>query len=204
MADSIENIMDSSANLGEFAKGYFDYICKLLNGLDTQGIQRFIEILEQTKEKDNTVFFAGNGGSAATASHMVNDLAFGEREYQTPGIKMLSLSDNTSLISAIANDTGYENIFLRQLQLYYKEGDVLVVISASGNSENLVKAAKWIKSKNGKVVGLLGFDGGKLKELCDVSILVETPKGEYGPVEDVHMILDHMLYTWFWHRVKEV
>ncbi len=101
-----------------------------------------------------------------------------------------------AVITAIVNDAGYHNVFVYQLQIHFKPGDMLVAISASGNSPNVVAAAKWVKNHGGKVVGLVGFDGVQLKTLCDLVIHAKTPKGEYGPVEDVHMVLNHLVYTW--------
>ena len=98
---------------------------------------------------------------------------------------------------------GFEDIFIRQLQTVYKPGDRLIVISASGNSENVIATAKWVKHRHGKVIGLVGFDGGKLKDYCDILIHIETPKGEYGPVEDAHMVLDHLISTWLHYRKRK-
>ncbi|MFA6635552.1 MAG: SIS domain-containing protein [Candidatus Omnitrophota bacterium] len=203
MNNSIEGLIASSDDIEDFAKGYFDYVSGLLRNMDTAMIKEFVEEFEYSRKDQSTMFFAGNGGSAATASHMVNDLGFGTRVHVDPPIRVLSLSDNLSAITAVANDTGYDNVFIRQLQVYYRPGDKLVVISASGNSPNLVRAAEWVKEKGGKVLGFLGFDGGKLIDICDVAVSVKTPHGEYGPVEDVHMILDHLIYTWIWHAKRK-
>ena len=105
-------------------------------------------------------------------------------------------------MTAIANDTGYENLFAYQLRIHYRPGDKLVAISASGNSPNVVEAARWVKKRGGRVVGLVGFDGGELKRLSDVVIHVETQKGEYGPVEDIHMVVEHLIYTWLRNRTQ--
>ena len=99
-------------------------------------------------------------------------------------------------MTAIGNDEGYDQIFQKQLEVLFNDGDILVAISASGNSPNIMKAIEYVKSKNGYVVGLTGFDGGKLKQASDLSIHLDTPKGEYGPVEDFHMIVDHLVGTY--------
>lgn len=200
--NNLESLVVKATNVQQFAEGYFDYIAQLLKQIDTGKIGEFISELETARDNHSTVFFIGNGGSAATASHMVNDLGFGSRTHVDPPFRVLSLADNVAAITAVANDTGYDNVFLRQLQMYYKPGDKLVAISASGNSPNLLQAASWVKEQSGKVISLLGFDGGKLDKISDVSIIVKTPKGEYGPVEDVHMILDHLIYTWIWHEKR--
>jgi D-sedoheptulose 7-phosphate isomerase len=99
-------------------------------------------------------------------------------------------------LTAIGNDAGHENLFVYQLRIHYRPGDKLIAISASGNSPNVVEAARWVKKRGGRVVGLVGFDGGELKRLADVVIHAKTPKGEYGPVEDIHIIMDHLFYSW--------
>ncbi|MBD3379372.1 MAG: SIS domain-containing protein [Candidatus Omnitrophica bacterium] len=196
-------MVSGTTDFRKFAEEYCGYISELLSNLDTSGVEEFVNELERARKDGNTLFFAGNGGSAATAMHMVNDLGFGTRIHVDPPFRVLSLTDNPATLTAISNDTGYDNIFIRQLQMHYRPGDTLVAVSASGNSPNLVAAAEWVKNKGGRVISLLGFDGGKLAGLSDVPIIVETPKGEYGPVEDVHMILDHLIYTWLWQRKRK-
>ncbi|MBI5212502.1 MAG: SIS domain-containing protein [Nitrospirae bacterium] len=186
-----------SESIHTFVAGYFEYLHELSKRLDTNAIAFFVMELEAASEKGSAVFFAGNGGSAAIASHMANDLGIGCRRAFRKPIRAVSLTDNNSTMTAVANDFGYENLFLEQLKTLYRPGDKLVVISASGNSANVLNAAKWVKEQGGTVIGLTGFDGGKLRSICDISIHVETSKGEYGPVEDIHMILDHLIYTWF-------
>jgi D-sedoheptulose 7-phosphate isomerase len=96
----------------------------------------------------------------------------------------------------VANDTSYDEIFVAQLETLYRPGDVLLVISASGNSESVVRAARWVKSRDGVVLGLLGFDGGHLGEIVNRAVVVTTAPGEYGPVEDAHMVLGHLVTEW--------
>jgi D-sedoheptulose 7-phosphate isomerase len=199
---NIRKMINEYKDFKSFAKAYAQYISKLLAELDVNSLGRLVDELEDTRKKKTTVFVIGNGGSASTASHMVNDLGFGVRGHIEPSVKIVSLTDNAAVLTALANDVGYEQIFLRQLQLYYSPGDKLLVISASGSSPNLVAAAQWVRKQGGKVIGLLGFDGGKLKDICDISMLIATPKGEYGPVEDMHMILDHLIYNWFWGKIR--
>lgn len=198
-------IYRESKNPEEFAGSYLNYLSDLLKALDLKAIAGFILELEDARRTDNTVFLVGNGGSAATASHMANDIGLDvlkKSGTQTP-FRVLALSDSVPVMTAIGNDDGYDNIFLYQLKIHYRPGDKLVAISASGNSPNVVIAAEWVKRQGGKVIGLLGFDGGKLKGLCDVVIHVETPKGEYGPVEDIHMIMDHLVSNYLLGKTLE-
>ena len=112
------------------------------------------------------------------------------------------MTDNNAVITAIANDVGYDQIFINQLKIHFRKGDSLLLISASGNSKNLLDTAKWVKKNRGKVIGFLGFKGGKLKKYCDIYIHVNTNPGEYGPVEDAHLILNHILAHWFQNKLK--
>jgi len=200
---TIDKIVTESKDFKAFARSYAQYMSKLLAQLDLNAIEDIANELEDARRNKKTVFVIGNGGSASTASHMVNDLGFGVRQHIEPSLKVVSLTDNCAVLTAIANDVGYEQVFLRQLQLYSHPGDKLIVISASGNSPNLIVAARWVKEQGGKVLGFLGFEGGQLKGICHSSVVVSTPKGEYGPVEDVHMILDHLLYTWLWWKIRK-
>ncbi len=202
--NNIERLCRESTDAGQFAVAYIGYLSNLLGRLDTKCIAAFVEELEQARQHHQTVFLVGNGGSAATASHMANDFGAGITPADDPlPFRALALTDNVAALTAIANDDGYQNVFVRQLRIHYRPGDKLVAISASGNSPNVVAAAEWVKQHGGKVIGLVGFDGGKLKALSDLVIHVETQKGEYGPVEDIHMILDHLVYSWLRTRMKK-
>ncbi len=203
--NNIERMFKESANIKDFAKGYFDYLYKLLNKLDTNSIAAFADKMEEARRNHRTIFFIGNGGSAATASHMANDFGTDilKKGRSDLPFRAMSLTDNTPIMMAIANDDGYNNIFVNQLRIHYRPGDFLVAISASGNSRNVVEAAEWIKQRNGKVLSLVGFDGGRLKEISDVVIHVNSNKDEYGPVEDVHMIMDHLLSNWLQYKVQK-
>lgn len=196
--NNVERLFSEADCLKQFANGYFKYLYDLLNQIERSAIEAFVEELEDARTNGNTVFLAGNGGSAATVSHMANDIGIDvlKKGKSDKPFRAFALTDNVAVMSAIANDDGYENVFVNQLKVHYRDGDKLVAISASGNSPNIVAAAEWVKNKRGKVIGLIGFDGGRLKDICDVIIHVKTPKGEYGPVEDIHMIIDHLISNW--------
>lgn len=178
----------------EFIQNYFKYNSSIMETLDYAALEKFINVILDSRENNQTIFFVGNGGSASTATHFVNDITLGSRQFEDP-FRCISLCDNQACITAIGNDDGYENIFLQQLQTLFKDGDILVAISASGNSQNLLNAADWIKSKNGYLVGLTSFDGGALKEASDLNIHVPAEKGEYGPAEDIHMMICGLIGT---------
>jgi D-sedoheptulose 7-phosphate isomerase len=202
--NNIEKIFDRSADAAVFARNYIQYLTQLLEKLDCESVARVVTELEEARSLHRTIFVVGNGGSAATASHMANDLAMDvlKKSGVEHPFRVMSLTDNVSLMTAIANDEGYEKLFVNKLRIYYRPGDVLIAISASGNSPNVVAAAEWVKSRGGRVIGFVGFDGGSLKKLCDISVCVETPHGEYGPVEDIHMVLDHLIANWLQYKMR--
>ena len=200
---TIESLLNEASDVQQFSKGYFSYLSSLLDELDTNAIAAFADEIENARKNQNTIFFIGNGGSASTASHMANDFGTDIRKKGGSDLpfRALSLTDNNAVMMAIANDDGYDNLFVNQLRIHYRPGDILVAISASGNSSNIICAAEWVKERDGIVMSLVGFDGGRLKEISDVVIHVKSQKGEYGPVEDVHMIMDHLLANWLQYKV---
>lgn len=179
-----------------FSDGYLEYLTTLIAQLDRSAISQFADLLLESRENKTTTFFLGNGGSASTATHFVNDVSLGSRQFEKP-FRAISLCDNQAVITAIANDDGYENIFLQQLQTLATAGDTIVCISASGNSKNLIKAIEYARENNIYVVGLTAFDGGYLKENCDLNIHVPTKIGEYGPAEDLHMVICGLVGSYF-------
>lgn len=177
----------------EHASRYVTEVCGLLRGLDLDPVARFIDLLDEARRRGATVFFVGNGGSAATASHWANDLGIGTRVEGVAGFRAVSLTDNVAVLSALANDFGYEEVFTRQLVGLFRPADVLVAISVSGNSPNVVRAVEWANAHGGMTVGLIGFDGGKLRTVCQLAIHAPGARGNYGPAEDVHLFLDHLV-----------
>ena len=201
---NIKTISRQSNTPSEFMLGYVSYLKDVLSGIDVAQVDKLVLSLEKARKNGNTIFIIGNGGSATTASSMANDLGFDiiKKTKTKKPFKFLSLTDNNSVITAIANDVGYEEVFVNQLKIHYRKGDQLIIISASGNSPNLVSAAKWFKSQKGKVISFLGFDGGKLKKISDIILHAKTEKGDYGPVEDSHLIINHVIAHWFQASLK--
>lgn len=199
---TLARLLTEAPVAADFADGYLRYVGDLLARLDRTSVAEFAGRLDRARREGRTIFLIGNGGSAATASHWANDLAMCTSGLPAKPVRAQALTDGVALMTAIANDYGYEQLFVRQLEVHYREGDVLVAISASGNSPNLLAAAAWVRGRGGSVLGLLGFDGGRLKALCDVAVLAPTPTGEYGPVEDVHLVLDHLSTAWLRHRAR--
>ena len=189
-------MISDTSSPNKFSESYFSYLKTLIDQLSKENISEFIKLILKTREENKTIFFIGNGGSASTASHFVNDISLGSRQFAKP-FRAVSLCDNQAVITAIGNDDGYENIFLQQLQTQAKSGDVLVAISASGNSPNIIKAINWANDKGLSTVGLSAFDGGKLAKLSDLNIHVPTKVGEYGPAEDLHMVICGLVGSFF-------
>lgn len=184
-----------------FSVAYINYLQSVLMSIDAKEIGCFIKTLLDARSRGATIFFIGNGGSAATASHFANDLAIGTNDYEQP-FRVISLTDNVPVITALSNDYGYDEIFVRQLRVYGKKGDVLVGISASGNSANLISAFNFANSAGIKTVALTAFDGGKMKSIADEGIHVPTGPKEYGPAEDAHMVLDHLISSYLMRFIK--
>jgi D-sedoheptulose 7-phosphate isomerase len=174
-------------------KNYLLAFESLLKDVDHSAIERISHRLCAARESGATIYVAGNGGSAAIASHWVNDLGKATKRAGSPPVRVMSLSDNVSWLTALANDEGYERVFAGQLENFAKQGDVLVVISSSGNSLNLVRAVELARTRGVAIIGLLGFDGGTLKPLTDDCLLVSTAKGSYGLVEPMHEMICHLL-----------
>ena len=176
LMNKIDQIYSESLSINDYSKSYIDYLSSVLNNISLKDIEKFVEVLLEARERESSIFFIGNGGSAATASHFANDIAIGTRTYEKP-FRAISLCDNQAVITAIANDDGYEKIFSQQLQVLLKKQDVVVAISASGNSPNLLDAIDTAKKMNTITVGISAFDGGKMKEMVDISVHVPTEKG---------------------------
>jgi len=200
MNNNLDNLYTSNATL--FSKKYIDYLSSVLANIDTNEISNFISTLLSARDRGATIFFAGNGGSAATASHFVNDLSIGINDYKKP-FRAVSLTDNVPTVTAISNDFCYDEVFVRQLQIHGKEGDVLVGISASGNSSNLIKAIEYANESGIKTTALTAFDGGIMKGMANESVHIPTMQKEYGPAEDAHMMIDHLVSSYLMRFVKE-
>jgi D-sedoheptulose 7-phosphate isomerase len=175
-----------------YAARYLAYLQQLLATVSRDEIAAFVRALLDAREQGARIYFIGNGGSAATASHFANDLTLGTRSTGRP-FRAMSLTDNSAVLTAAANDDGYAEIFTSQLKALMEPGDVVVAISASGNSPNIVQAVRWANDHGAVTVGLTGFDGGVLRTLAQLSVHVPTRAGEYGPVEDLHMVVDHLV-----------
>lgn len=199
--NNVDRIFNDTSNSVDFADAYLGYLTEMLAKIDRNEIAKFADVLLKARDTGAKIYFIGNGGSAATASHFANDIAIGTRSFEKP-FRCVSLCDNQAVITAIGNDNGYENIFREQLQVLLQKGDVVVAISASGNSENVMRGVEYAKEVGATTVGLTGFDGGKLRGAVDHPLHMPSVKGEYGPVEDGHMIMDHLVGNYLMRYIK--
>lgn len=202
-----KNISDLAANsktISEFSEKYVKRLSAIFSDINKQKILELEKLINLARIENRNIFVFGNGGAAATATTMANDLGFDilKKTKVKKTFKVFCLNDNTSVLTAIANDVGYENIFLNQLKIHFRKKDIAIILSASGNSKNIVKAANWIKKKNSYVFSIVGFDGGKLKKISNNYIHIPSIKGEYGPVEDIQLMINHILAHWFQKKFK--
>jgi D-sedoheptulose 7-phosphate isomerase len=178
--------------------GITDEIIRYINGLQLSlnvlPIDRIVEVitvLHNARLNSRQIFTMGNGGSASTASHFVCDLAKGTRKKDWPMFKVIGLSDNMAIFSAYGNDEGYENVFAQQLANFIQPHDVVIGISASGNSANVLNAITLANNSSATTIGFTGFDGGRLSSLVDIN--VHIPSDCIEQVEDIHLALEHMI-----------
>lgn len=178
---------------------YLDRLRTALESLPRDRLDRLGEMLYRAYRDEKQVFTLGNGGSAATASHMAADLAKNTIAPNMRRFRVLSLNDNTPLLTALANDLGYEHVFSEQLKSLVRPGDLLVALSASGNSPNVLEAIRCAREHCAEVVAVLGFDGGEAATLADLALVV--PSDHYGVVEDVQHVVNHILVDYFKSRL---
>ena len=200
----LKNYLIKSKNIKSFSKNYINYLHNIFNSLDLKKLSNLEKEFLKIRASNSTLFSIGNGGAAATSMTLANDVGFDIlKKTKKKGFKIVNLCDNNSIITAIANDVGYDRVFIEQLKLHYKKNDALIIFSASGNSKNILNAAKWIREKKGKVFSIVGFDGGKIKKYSDICLHFKSQKNEYGPVEDCQLIVNHILAHWFQKKFKK-
>lgn len=188
--------MNRTKQLTDYLQDYSARLTAVLAEIDTEKLGEVVSAMVRAFKDGNTVYIVGNGGSAATASHMQADFRFFVRYFTKFRPKMVALTDNVPMITAVGNDNNFEDIFVEQMKGLFVAGDVLIAISASGNSPNVVKAAEYANQMGGVSIAFVGFTGGKLKEISTIPLYTPNPKGDYGPVEDVHMILNHVIVNY--------
>jgi len=179
----------------DHARDYFNRYAEILGTIDTSRINVIIDVLFMSWKHGNHVFIVGNGGSASSASHMACDLGkntiYNPHDPSSRRFKVTSLTDNVSTMTALGNDLGYEYIYSQQLSNLGRPGDVLIILTGSGNSPNVLKVIEKANILGMVTIGILGFDGGKAKDLVDHCII--WPESNYGRVEDFHIMLNHVI-----------
>lgn len=180
-----------SAQTMSDVSAYLAHLGQVLSALPREPLALIAQLLLEAGREERTVFIFGNGGSAATASHLACDLAKTATVPGLPRLRALALTDNVPLLTAWGNDASYDVVFAEQLRTFVRWRDIVIAISASGNSPNVLTGVEAAREAGALVVGVTGFGGGKLRALCDVCLVV--PSNEYGPVEDLHMIFVHAL-----------
>lgn len=184
----------------EFANRYLKETLPLFQEYASDTFVRAMDAMTKVYLRGNTVYICGNGGSAGTSNHMVNDLSKGTVSEGKKRLRVVGLADNMSLLTAYANDCGYETIFVEQLKSLWNPGDLLIAISASGNSPNVVKAAEYARQNGGEVIGLVGFTGGKLKDLSNYGLHFKS--NNYGAVEDAQLMFSHLSSQYLCQYIK--
>lgn len=179
----------------EFVRDYLATIRNLIDAAPIDALAGALGMLEAAWREGRQVFVIGNGGSAATASHWACDLGKNSAAQDGPRLRVISLADNVASLTAIANDRGYEEVFVEQLRGALRAEDLLVGISASGNSPNVVRAFAYARRHGARTLAVVGFDGGQLAGMADC--VVHVAAHEYGPVEDMHLIVNHVAADWF-------
>ena len=188
----------------EYIKNYFKELKETIDKISVEDIKRVTNILYEAYKRDKQIFVIGNGGSASTASHFACDLSKGtlQRIYdeKEKRFRVISLTDNVAHLTALANDLDYNDVFSQQLRNLVNPGDIVVAISGSGNSKNILNAVDSASKSGAITIGFLGFDGGKLKEKVDHYIHV--PSNHYGRIEDLHLVLAHLISSYLTEMKK--
>lgn len=185
----------------EHADNYLNLVSDVLGKIDRKDMVQFVDLIIETYEKDGTIFTFGNGGSGATASHLCEDIVKGVSEGLDKGFKIICLNDHVLTLMAIANDDSYENIFVDQLKNFVKEGDLVVGISGSGNSPNIVKTIEYANKIGAKTVALCGFNGGKIKNISTLALHIPINNMEVS--EDAHLVIAHCVKYMLENRLKK-
>ena len=175
----------------EFARQYLNGLNGLLDGFDTEAFDRIVNSILDAYSDEQAIFIMGNGGSASTASHFACDINKGCCLDLDKKFKVICLNDNIPTLLAYANDLDYASVFVEPLKNFFRSGDLVIGISGSGDSENVLRAIRYASENGGKTVGLTGYSGGKLGRLVDIAYVAASD--DMQKIEDVHMIIVHMI-----------
>ena len=177
-------------------RNYIELEKKILDSLDIACLDAAMKLIQEAYREERTIYIFGNGGSSATASHYQNDFNKGLSERLDKKFHMVCLNNDLPTIMAVANDISFDEVFRYQLRGHIKRGDIVIALSGSGNSKNVINAVLYVKEQGNKVIGLCGYDGGRLKRLSDIAVHVEIDNMQI--TEDIHMVLDHLMMSIFY------
>lgn len=194
--NKIAQMYDSSRTAADYARNYTAHFAQMVSALDGSLVAEMIGQINGCAEANKTLFILGNGGSGAVAGHWVNDLSANTVVPGKPGFRVMSLCDNAFSITALGNDASFEQIFSIQLAANMRQGDVVLALSVSGNSPNIIKGVEYANANKAYTIGCSGFDGGKLAKLVHLPIVIPSTKDEYGPVEDMFSVIMHIVQSY--------
>ncbi|HOE97267.1 MAG TPA: SIS domain-containing protein [Candidatus Sumerlaeota bacterium] len=192
----LAQMFTQSASPADYARAYFRRLAALMDAVDPDAIQRAVEAFETVCREGRSIYAMANGGSAAVASHLVNDAVAGAFCDAHPPLRAWCLSDNIETVTALANDCGFDQVYERQLMGLMAPGDLVLALSVSGNSPNLVRAMQYARDHGARTMAWTGMAGGRLGELAEIHLHLPCGADEYGPVEDMFSVLEHVLMTW--------
>lgn len=187
----LKSLYEAAPDSPSYARGFLGLVARMVERIDAAAVANIAGLVDDAGAAGRTIYTLGNGGSAAVASHFVNDLGVNSWVDGKPGFRVCSLSDNIASVTAVANDAGFEEVFRRQLACNMKPGDVVIALSVSGNSPNVIRAVEYANEAGGVTIGLSGFDGGRLAKVAQHSVVIPSSQDEYGPVEDAFSVVFH-------------
>ncbi len=187
----LKDLFGASSSASSYMGGYLKVMAGMATGMNADAIAQVAGIVDAAGRAGRTIYTIGNGGSAAVASHFVNDMGVNTLKEDQSGYRLVCLADNAASVTAVSNDAGFEEIFRYQLRCALQPGDAVLAMSVSGNSENIVRAVEYANESGGVTVGFCGFDGGRLAKTAQHVVHIESTKDEYGPVEDAFSIICH-------------
>ena len=194
--NKLQELYDNASSGENYADTYVEHMVKVLQSLDTKTVVTVTEIIEKTAADNQSFFVVANGGSAAVSTHWVNDLSANTVVEGQPGFRVISLTDNASSLTALGNDASFDEVFTIQLKANMRPGDVVLFMSVSGNSPNLVDAIKYANDNGATTIACTGMEGGALKELAHHCIHTPSTKDEYGPIEDIFSVIMHIAQSY--------
>jgi D-sedoheptulose 7-phosphate isomerase len=189
----LKTAFETAGSPSEYLGSYLARVAELARAADPAALGAVVRVVEDAIVNDRAIYLMGNGGSSAAASHFVNDIGPNSLAGDAPGVRVFNLTDNVASVTSTANDTGYDQVFALQLRAYLRPGDVVIAMSVSGNSPNILEGAAVAHAMGCPVVAFTGFEGGQLAAACDIHVNFASTADEYGPVEDLFSIAGHAI-----------